>query len=169
MANFASLRLCTYSREESCDHRIMEVSMTHEYATLLHRWFDEVWNQKKAGTIHEMMADDVLIHGLSGPGEQPLQGPAEFERFHSSFLAAFPDIHVEVNDVVTEQDKLAGRFTVTGTQMGDLPQMPATGKKVLFTGSGVCRIKDGKFTEVWNEIDFSKMQYDLAPDTPDVA
>ena len=58
--------------------------------------------------------------------------------------------------------------SVTGTQTGDLPEIGATGKKVLFTGSGTATTENGKFVEVWNEVDFPKMQYDLAPDTPDV-
>ena len=142
--------------------------MNNEYPTLLHRWFDEVWNQKKASTIRELFTEDTVVHGLSGPGEDPVRGFEAFEKFHSDFLAAFPDVHIEVDDVVTEGDKLAGRFTVTGTQSGALAEMPPTGKKTLFTGSGICTVKDGKFTEVWNEIDFPKMQYDLAFDTPDI-
>jgi steroid delta-isomerase-like uncharacterized protein len=142
--------------------------MTNEYPTLLHQWFDEVWNQKKASTIRELFTEDTVVHGLSGPGEDPVRGFDAFEKFHADFIAAFPDVHIDVDDVVTEGDKLAGRFTVTGTQTGPLAEMPATGKKTLFTGSGICTVKDGKFTEIWNEIDFPKMQYDLAFDTPDI-
>lgn len=142
--------------------------MADQYQSMLHRWFEEVWNQKKASTIREMFTEDTIVHGVSGPGDGPIRGFSEFEKFHADFLAAFPDLHVEVDDVVTEGNKIAGRFTVTGTQRGDLPELPATGKKVLFTGSGICTTRDGKFVEVWNEIDFGKMQYDLAPNTPDV-
>ena len=35
-----------------------------EYPTLLHRWFDEVWNQQREEAIDEMMTEDVVIHGL---------------------------------------------------------------------------------------------------------
>ncbi|HMQ05237.1 MAG TPA: ester cyclase [Pyrinomonadaceae bacterium] len=136
--------------------------------TLLHRWFEEVWNQKRTSAIYEMMTEETIIHGLSGPGGPPVLGASDFEKFHSTFVSAFPDVHVEVFDVVSEGNKMACRFTVTGRQMGDLPEITATNKKVLFDGTGVCTVADGKFTEVWNVIDFPKMHYDLAPDTPDV-
>ncbi|MGD9588143.1 MAG: ester cyclase [Pyrinomonadaceae bacterium] len=136
--------------------------------TLLHRWFEEVWNKKRASAIHEMMSEETVIHGLTGPGGPPVKGSSEFEQFHSTFVNAFPDMHVDVFDVVTEGDKMACRFTVTGRQAGDLPDIAATNKKVLFDGSGVCTVADGRFTEVWNIIDFPKMQYDLAADTPDI-
>lgn len=142
--------------------------MPGEYPTLLHRWFQEVWNEKNAATIRELLTEESIHHGLSGPGGDTVRGSADFEKFHSDFLAAFPDLKVELSDVITDGDKLAARFTVTGTQAGPLNGIPPTGKKVRFTGSGICRVKDGKFDEVWNEIDFLKMQYDLSPDTPDV-
>jgi len=136
---------------------------------LMYHWFEEVWNKQKASAIHEMMSEDTVIHGLSGPGGPPVRGASEFEAFHATFLTAFPDIHVDVADVVSEDNRVACRFTVTGRQAGDLPDIAATNKKVLFDGSGVCTVANGKFTEVWNIIDFPKMNYDLAPDTPDIA
>ena len=142
--------------------------MASEYPTLLHRWFGEVWTNKNAAAIREMFTDDTVVHGLTGPGGPPVRGFADFEKFHSDFLAAFPDIEVDVDNVVTEGDRMACLFTVRATQTGDLPEIAATGKKTLFTGSGVCTVADGRFTEVWNVIDFPKMQYDLAADTPDV-
>ncbi len=42
--------------------------MTDEYHTLMHRWFAEVWNQKRTDTIVEMMSEETLHHGLTGPG-----------------------------------------------------------------------------------------------------
>ncbi len=136
---------------------------------LIRHWFEEVWNKKNAGVIREMLSADSIHHGLGGPGAPPVVGVEAFEAFHTAFLAAFPDLHVEVLDAFHEGDRVAARFVVTGTQTGDLPDMPATGKKTKFTGGGMCRIENGVFVEVWNEIDFPKMQYDLAPDTPDVA
>jgi steroid delta-isomerase-like uncharacterized protein len=135
---------------------------------LMHKWFDEVWNKKNASAIREMLSEDSIHHGLSGPGGPPVHGFEAFEKFHSDFLNAFPDLHVEVEDVVADGERVAARYTVTGTQRGPLAGLDSTGKKVRFTGGGMCVVKDGKFVEVWNEVDFPKMQYDLAPDTPDV-
>lgn len=128
---------------------------------IIRHWFEEVWNRKNAAAIREMLADGCVHHGLGGPGEPPVVGPEAFEAFHASFLAAFPDLHVEVENAISEGDLVSARFVVTGTQTGDLPGLPATGRSVRFTGGGMCRLENGKFVEVWNEIDFPKMQYDL--------
>lgn len=142
--------------------------MSEENKAVLRRWFDEVWNKKNSAVIREIMTEETLQHGLTGPGGPPVKGFDEFEAFHSAFIKAFPDLRIELGDVVADEDRVAARFTVMGTQEGELQGVPATGKKVQFTGGGICRIKDGKFEEVWNEVDFPKMQYDLAPDTPDI-
>lgn len=141
--------------------------MSEEYPTLLHRWFDEVWNQKRTDTIEEMMSEETLHHGLTGPGGPPVSGLANFREFHASFLTAFPDLVVEVHDVVTEGDKMACRYTVTGTQIGPLSELEPSRVKVEFTGGGMCRMEGGKFAEVWNQIDFSKMLYDIQTLAPE--
>ncbi|MEQ1607252.1 MAG: ester cyclase [Pyrinomonadaceae bacterium] len=135
--------------------------MPNEYPTILHQWFDEVWNQQKTDTIDKMMSDDTLHYGLTGPGGGPISGIANFKEFHATFRAAFPDIRVTLHDVVVVGDKIAARYTVNATHQGYLNGMPPTDAEVEFTGAGMCTVADGKFVEVWNEIDFGKMYYDL--------
>ena len=125
-----------------------------EYPSLLHRWFDEVWNQKREEAIDEMMAEDVVVHGLPGG---PIVGRESFKPFYRSFVTAVPDIHVTVEDVVTEGDKMSCRCTVRGTHTGDGLGFAPTNQPVEFTGGGLCIIKDGRFQEVWNEFDFMRM------------
>ena len=140
---------------------------SNEYPTLMHRWFEEVWNQGRTETIDELLTDSTIHHGLSETGED-LIGIAPFKNFHSEFLSAFSDLHVEVKDVKVDGEKYSAHFVVTGTQTGDLRAIAATGKKVRFDGGGVCEVRNGKCIEIWNEIDFGKMQYDLDPNTPNI-
>ena len=135
---------------------------------LMYHWFEEVWNKQNSEAIYEMLSTDSIHHGLNGPDQPPAVGADAFAAFHQAFLGAFPDLHIEVQDVLADGDKVAARWVATGTQTGDLPNLPATNKKTRFTGGGMCRLEGGKFVEVWNEVDFSKMNYDLAPDTPDI-
>ena len=136
--------------------------------TLLRRWFEEVWNEKQVESIGEFMTDESVHHGIGGPGAGPVVGIEAFRQFHSAFVEAFPDIEINLEEVIATDDKVAARFTATGTHQGPLMGMPPTGKKTVFTGGGICTMRDGKFVEVWNQIDFPKMQYDLADGTPDI-
>lgn len=156
-----------------------------EYPTLVHRWFDQVWNEpdreKNAQAIREMLNEDTLHHGLQGPDGGAVRGYEQFEAFHGLFKQAFPDIRIDLEEVVTDGDRIAARYTATATHDGPMPNLLAaaqtggppsmlepTGKKTLFHGGGICTVKDGKFIEVWNQVDFLKLHYDLSPDTPDL-
>src|SRR5688572_15262206 len=125
-----------------------------DYPSLLHRWLDEVWNQKQESAIDEMMADDVVIHGL---GDAPITGRENFKPFFRSFSSAFPDIHVTVEVVVSEVDRMSCCCTVRGSHTGEGLGFSPTNQPVEFTGGGMCIVRDGKFQEVWNEFDFMKM------------
>jgi predicted ester cyclase len=124
------------------------------YETLLHRWFDEVWNQKREQAIDEMMTEDVIIHGL---GDEPIVGRENFKPFWKAFISAFPDVHVTVEDAIVAGDKMSCRCTVRGTHTGEGLGFSPTNKPVEFTGGGLCALRDGRFSEVWNEFDFMRM------------
>ncbi len=129
-----------------------------EYPTLVHRWFEEVWNLKHEEVIDEMMLDNVVVHGLPGG---PVEGRENFKGFYRAFVAAFPDLHVTVEDVVAANDKLACRCTVTGTHTGEGLGFAPTNQQVVFTGGGICALQDGKFKEIWNEFDFMTMNIQM--------
>ncbi|MBS1794085.1 MAG: ester cyclase [Acidobacteria bacterium] len=129
--------------------------------TVLHRWFDEVWNNKRESAIDELLAADSIHHGLGGPEGQVMRGTADFKQFHRAFLAAFPDLEVTVEDVVSDGRKFVARCTVRGTHTGEGLPIAPTGRRIEFTGIGMCIYEDGKFVEVWNEYDFMKMYSQL--------
>jgi steroid delta-isomerase-like uncharacterized protein len=131
--------------------------MLEENKVLVRRWFDEVWNKKRAEAIGEMFAADGVAHGLSSEAKTALKGPADFEPFHKIFCGAFPDIRVEVEDVIAEGDKVAARCSVRGVHGGDHLGIAASNAPVEFTGMVIAHVKDGKIVEAWNNFDFLLM------------
>jgi steroid delta-isomerase-like uncharacterized protein len=69
--------------------------------------------------------------------------------FNAMFLTAFPDFKASVDDMVAEGDKVAVRFTVSGTHEGPVLGIPATGKQVAMKGVSVKRLANGKVVEEW--------------------
>jgi len=125
--------------------------------TLAHEWFDEVWNKRRTETIDRLLADDVIAHGLVDENGNEIRGPSEFKKFFVQFTKAFPDIHVEVADTISEGDKIVARCIVTGTHQGDTLGVPGSNKPVRFTGVAILRIDDGKIVEAWNNFDFQTL------------
>ena len=82
--------------------------------SLIRRWFEEVWNQKREAAIDELAAPDVIVYGL-GPQNPPPRGREPFITFWRQFRGAFPDIRITVEDVIAERDLTCARISFTGT------------------------------------------------------
>lgn len=131
---------------------------TEHLKALSRRWFEEVWNQKRSATVDELMAADCAIHGLDAPSAAgPAAGPAKFQAFAGPFQSAFPDLHIDVEDVIAEGDQTAVRLCVRATHTGPGLGVAPTGRAVRFTAICVLRWRDGKLVEGWNEFDAAGM------------
>ena len=129
--------------------------------TLLHRWFEEVWKQGRESSIDELLAGGALVHGIATPDGQPMRGSAGFKPFFRQFRAAFPDMHITVEDVLIDGDKIAARCGVTGTHTGPGIGAGPTQKGVSITGICIVRVKDDKIVEGWNSFDFLSLYQQL--------
>jgi steroid delta-isomerase-like uncharacterized protein len=134
--------------------------MSGNNLTLIHRWFDEVWNRGRLETIHELMAPEFVGIGQSGPGEV-IRGPREFQAFVEKLRGAFPDIHVTIEDAFEGGGRVAARWSATMTHNGDHLGLPATGKQIRITGISIGRIVDGKIVEGWDNWDQLSMMRDV--------
>jgi steroid delta-isomerase-like uncharacterized protein len=123
-----------------------------ENVQLMRRWFQEVWNEGKTQTVHDLLAPNGVAMGQAGP-ESVIHGPTEFVSFVQQIRGAFPDIHVAVEDVFAAEDKVVLRWSATMTHRGDHLGMPATGKPVRSTGISVVRILNGQIVEGWDNWD----------------
>ena len=131
-------------------------------ADFMHRWFEEVWNKKSEAAIDEMLAPGAIGHGLQDPdGGDKIIGPESFKRLHRQFVAAYPDIHIEVLDTFVDGDKVGARCRVTGTHTGDALGMAPTNGRVDFTGMLVVRLDNERIVEAWNQFDFMTMYSQL--------
>ena len=123
--------------------------MSQQNKDLVRRWFEEVWNKGRASAVDEMLAANGVIHGLKGD----MRGPAAFKPFHAAYRAAFPDVTIQVDDMVAEGDVVAIRWSGSATHKGHDLGFAATQKQVRFTGMGFVRVAEGKVVESWNNFD----------------
>jgi steroid delta-isomerase-like uncharacterized protein len=125
--------------------------------TLMHRWFEEVWNKGRESAIDEMSCHDVPGHGLKAPAGKEVNGMEDFKAYYRQMRSALSDIHVVVEDVITEGDLTVARCVVTAKHTGAGLGKPPKGNPIHFTGMTMARIKDGKIAEAWNNFDFLTM------------
>ncbi len=123
-----------------------------ENAKLVHRWFEEVWNQAREETINELFASDAVAYGL-GETDVDVQGPAQFKTFFHNLRATFPDIHITIEDTVADGDKVTVRLVLEGTHQGDGLGIPPTGRRVRVAGIVIAKITGGQIVAGWNSWD----------------
>ena len=131
--------------------------MAEENETLLHRWFEEVWNKGSEAAIDEMFAEDGIAHGLNDADGNAIRGCEKFKILHRNFRKAFPNLKITIEETVSEADKIAAVCKVTATHEGEGIGVAPTNQPIEFTGLTIVKIKDGKIVEAWNEFDFMKM------------
>src|SRR5688572_24026947 len=86
--------------------------MSEQNEALIRRWFEEVWNRRREEAIDEMMVEDVVAKGL--PAEQ-INGREAFRQFYRLFIAAFPELSISVEEVISAGDRLAYRARLHAT------------------------------------------------------
>jgi steroid delta-isomerase-like uncharacterized protein len=123
--------------------------MSEQNKDFVRRWFEEIWNKGRASAVDEMLAANGVIHGLQGA----MRGPGAFKSFHTAYREAFPDVTIQIDDMVAEGDVVAVRWSGTATHNGNSLGFAATRKRIQFTGMGFARIVDGKLVEAWNNFD----------------
>ena len=130
-----------------------------ENKALIQRFYEEVWGRGNTGVAFEVFADDYVRHDFRA--SDPPSGPAGQKKIADDFRAAFPDLRVEVDVIVGEQDFVVGRWTASGTHLGWWGDLEPTGRRVTFSAANIFRFENGKVAEIWNHRDDLGLQEQL--------
>ena len=105
--------------------------------------FLRVFNQRDLAPVDEMLVEDFHSHTL-GLGQ--IKGRAAWKQFVEGFFVAFPDVQFTLRDRLLDPagGRIGLRWTWTGTQTGDLMDVPATGRAVHGHGIGVYHCAGGR-------------------------
>ncbi|TDD08467.1 ester cyclase [Nonomuraea deserti] len=103
-----------------------------------------------ARTIDEVVDPDVLI-GTPLPIEA--KGAQALKEVFAVLHRAFPDLHIEIEDVIAEGDRVVTRNTVTGTHQGKYMGLAPTGKSITYKEILIARFADGRVAETWAVVD----------------
>jgi steroid delta-isomerase-like uncharacterized protein len=101
-------------------------------------------------TINEVFDPDVVI---STPLPVRSTGAKAIAEVFSILHRAFPDLHIDAEDMIAEEDKVVGRNVVTGTHRGDYMGLPPTGKPVTYNEIFILRFIKGRIAEIWGVVD----------------
>jgi steroid delta-isomerase-like uncharacterized protein len=114
------------------------------------RVLEEGFNAGNLDVIDELCADDFV-------GHDPMTGDQDREAAKQSmagYRAAFPDLHFTIEDIFATGDKVAIRWSGTGTFQNELMGIQPTGERgEPVEGINIDRFENGKIVETWGQWD----------------
>ena len=113
---------------------------------LMRRFYEELWSRGNLEIIPELVAEDFVDH--QAPVGQTF-GREELAGLVLMWRTGFPDMRETVEDLISEGDKVVGRFLMRGTHRGEFMGVAPTGLSVTMSGIDMVRVADGKISEFW--------------------
>jgi predicted ester cyclase len=138
-----------HAQSEEALHRLkplVEFQMPLEQNKILsRRTLERAFNERDLTAVDEGFAADALMHD---PG-MDFVGPQDLKRGLATLFDAFPDFHFTLLDQLADGDLVSLRYRGHGTHQGEFLGMPATGRRIDYTGQIMLRMHDGQIVEFW--------------------
>ncbi len=112
-------------------------------AVIRRKHVEELFNKGNLAVADDIISSEYVYHGPTGE----LKGPEGVKQIVTAWRTAFPDGRFTIDDMVAEGDKVAVRYTMTGTFKGEYMGIAPTGKKVNITAAFFYHFKNGKEVE----------------------
>lgn len=111
--------------------------------------------------FESIIAPDFINHTAPPGVSKGADGVIGF--FNYLLRPAFPDMKVVIENQVAEDDMVTTRKTFHATHLGEFMGTPASGNKVKIEVIDIIRLKDGKFIEHWNVLDWQHVMQQISP------
>jgi len=111
---------------------------------LVQSFFERVYNQRDYEYVMTLFSDDYYEHTENGA-----RSNKDAHGIIKNAFSIFPDLKVQINNIVAENDIVAVRLTFSCTHKGEFFGVRATNKKIVFEAMEFFKIADGKIIESW--------------------
>ena len=109
---------------------------------LIERFVSEFINKGDTAKAAEFVSTEAIFHVPGAP--EPLRGPDGYTALVGMLRHGAPDIGWTIEEIVADDERVAARFTMSGTHTGPLFGVPATGKRFSALSMGFYEITGGK-------------------------
>jgi steroid delta-isomerase-like uncharacterized protein len=124
---------------------------TETLKEIANEWMERVWQRHDLDAIDVLHASDFIDRSPAGRNSDN----TAYKAGVSELFASFPDFYAHTDDLVPDPTagKIAIRWSATGTHVKDFFGIPATGKRIRFSGIEILRIENNRIAERWGEWD----------------
>jgi steroid delta-isomerase-like uncharacterized protein len=109
--------------------------------------FATVFNAGELDAVDEFVAPDHQNHDPTAPLVPP--GPQGVRMLAEQYREAFPDLNIEIEELFGAGDRVAHRWTMTGTHEGEILGIAPTGRRIEVSGIEINRVAHGKVADSW--------------------
>ena len=131
--------------------------MPNDAKSLVRHFYDAV-GAGNLSVIDELVADD-FVDREAFPGLEP--NKEGVKQFFAMLRSAFPDLRMEVREMLADDDLVSVRVIATGTHEGDFMGMSSSGRRIEVQVFDILRIRDGQVAEHWGLMDAMTMMQQL--------
>jgi len=131
--------------------------MPEDAKSLVRQFYDAV-GAGNFSVIDELVADDFVDREVFPGLEANREG---VKQFFAMVRSAFPDLRMEIREMLADDDLVSVRVIATGTQEGDFMGMSSSGRRIEVQVFDIFRIRDGQVTEHWGLMDAMTMMQQL--------
>jgi len=118
------------------------------------RLIEEVWNNGNFQIADQFISLQYTIrHDPGDPWEGQTIDLATYKDRVKRSRDVLPDQKFYIEDLVAEDNKVAVSWRFTGTQTGDLPELPATHRPVNISGLTIYYFSNDKIIGHWQVLD----------------
>jgi len=121
--------------------------MTEQNTNAVRACFEQA-SRGNFAALGAILTSDFVLHS---PNE--VRGAEGLSSMVKGYRNALPDLELTIDHQFAAGDYVASRFTIRGTHDGDLMGVPASGRRVEFTGITISRCRDGRIAEEWELTD----------------
>jgi steroid delta-isomerase-like uncharacterized protein len=123
--------------------------MSQSHKEVIYRFIDEAINKGNHSVLDELLHPNYIFRS----SDQVIKGAQALKGFFAALRNAFPDLHLNIDDLLVEDEKLVSSFTLTGTHEAEFMGIPTTGNSINIHGMVLSRFREGKIIEEWEVLD----------------
>jgi steroid delta-isomerase-like uncharacterized protein len=118
---------------------------------LVRRYLEEAYNGRNPAVADELLADDFVRHSVGTPHRTQAPGNADDVARVEAWLTAFPDLHISIEKLISDEDTVVAWLIWSGTHEGPLPHWdaPVTGRAMERESITIYRVACGQIAENW--------------------
>ncbi len=122
-----------------------------EYKPILEGFYDAVFNLPNLTEARNFIVPEYVDHNPVSP--KSASGIEGLKHTSNVFRAAFPDLNVELEDLIVGEDRVAARIRMRGAHRGEFLGFQPTGKQIDIAAIEIYAFAGEKISERWGHLD----------------